>query len=166
MPGYQSLDKVWGSAIINHCNTILRDVIPLHGAFQARLVGGDDDLLSRLKIGHSTVCTREIGAGENVAGRVRVTNIGSRAGEEEVVQLYFSHSDMRSAPLHALTGFQRVHLQAGESKWVGFVITPRQMSLAIDTMASCPDPGIPGDIPSVIVIPNMKMVLSLARSGV
>jgi IS605 OrfB family transposase len=54
--------------------------------------------------------------------------IGSRAGEE-IVQLYLSHPDMRSAPLHALAGFQRVHLQAGESKWVSFVITPRQMSL-------------------------------------
>ena len=72
--------------------------------------------------------TRKLDAGENIAGRVRVTNIGSRAGEE-VVQLYLSHPDMRSAPLHALAGFQRVHLQPSESKWVSFVITPRQMSL-------------------------------------
>jgi len=72
--------------------------------------------------------TRKLDAGENIAGRVRVTNIGSRAGEE-VVQLYVSHPDMRSAPLHALAGFQRVYLQPGESRWVSFVITPRQMSL-------------------------------------
>jgi beta-glucosidase len=72
--------------------------------------------------------TRKLGAGENIAGRVRITNIGSRAGEE-VVQLYLSHPDMRGAPLHALAGFQRVHLQPGESRWVSFVITPRQMSL-------------------------------------
>jgi beta-glucosidase len=70
----------------------------------------------------------KLDAGENLTGRVRVTNIGSRAGEE-VVQLYLSHPDRRGAPLHALVGFQRVHLQAGESKWVNFVITPRQMSL-------------------------------------
>lgn len=36
---------------------------------------------------------------------------------------------MRNAPLHALAGFQRVHLQPSESRWVSFVITPRQMSL-------------------------------------
>lgn len=72
--------------------------------------------------------TRKLGAGENIAGRVRVTNTGARAGEE-VVQLYLSHPDIRSAPLHALAGFQRVYLQPSESKWVSFVITPRQMSL-------------------------------------
>ncbi|MFL6602712.1 MAG: glycoside hydrolase family 3 C-terminal domain-containing protein [Steroidobacteraceae bacterium] len=70
----------------------------------------------------------EIGAGENVAGRVRVTNTGARPGEE-IVQLYMTHPDTKSAPLHALAGFQRVHLLAGESKVVSFVITPRQMSL-------------------------------------
>jgi beta-glucosidase len=37
--------------------------------------------------------TRDIGAGEDIAGRVRVTNNGSRAGEE-VVQLYSSHPGM------------------------------------------------------------------------
>ena len=72
--------------------------------------------------------THHVGAGENISGRVRVTNIGSRAGEE-VVELYSSHPDMRGAPLHALAGFQRVYLAPGESRWVSFVITPRQMSL-------------------------------------
>jgi beta-glucosidase len=57
-----------------------------------------------------------------------VTNIGTRPGEE-VVQIYITHPGARSAPLRALTGFQRVQLDAGESKVVSFVITPREMSL-------------------------------------
>jgi beta-glucosidase len=69
-----------------------------------------------------------IGAGENIEGHVRVTNIGARPGEE-VVQLYITHPDARSAPLRALAGFHRVHLEAGESKVVSFVITPRELSL-------------------------------------
>ena len=84
--------------------------------------------------------TRKLGAGENIAGRVRVTNIGGRAGEE-VVQLYLSHPDMRSAPLHALAGFQRVHLQPSESRWVSFVITPRQMSLVDEAGRRAVTPG-------------------------
>jgi beta-glucosidase len=69
-----------------------------------------------------------IGAGESIEGHVRVTNVGARAGEE-VVQLYITHPDTKGAPLRALTGFHRVHLEAGESKVVSFVITPREMSL-------------------------------------
>jgi beta-glucosidase len=45
------------------------------------------------------------------------------------VQLYVTHPDARSAPLRALAGFHRIHLEAGESKIVSFVITPREMSL-------------------------------------
>jgi beta-glucosidase len=70
----------------------------------------------------------QIGAGENIEGHVRVTNIGARPGEE-VVQLYITHPDTKSAPVRALAGFHRVHLEAGESKVVSFVITPREMSL-------------------------------------
>ena len=70
----------------------------------------------------------QIRAGENIDGRVRVTNIGTRPGEE-VVQLYITQPDARDAPLRSLAGFQRVHLQGGESKVVSFAITPRQMSL-------------------------------------
>jgi beta-glucosidase len=69
-----------------------------------------------------------IGAGENLQGHVRVTNTGARAGEE-VMQLYITHPDVQSAPLRALAGIYRVHLEAGESKVVSFVITPRELSL-------------------------------------
>jgi beta-glucosidase len=84
--------------------------------------------------------TRRIDAGENITGRVQVTNIGSRA-VDEVVQLYLSHPDTRGAPLHALAGFQRVHLLPGESRWVSFGITPRQMSLVDEAGGRAVMPG-------------------------
>jgi beta-glucosidase len=71
---------------------------------------------------------REVQAGEDIVGSVRVTNIGSRPGEE-VVQVYLGYPDSNTAPLRALAAFQRVRLQAGESRRVPFVITPRQMSV-------------------------------------
>ena len=83
---------------------------------------------STMRYADLQLSARKIEAGEDITGRVRVTNIGSRAGEE-VVQLYVQHPDVRGAPLQALAGFQRVHLQPGESQWVSFVIPPRQMSV-------------------------------------
>jgi beta-glucosidase len=74
------------------------------------------------------VRVREVQAGEDIVGSVRVTNIGSRPGEE-VVQVYLGYPDSNTAPLRALAAFQRVRLQAGESRRVPFVITPRQMSV-------------------------------------
>ena len=59
---------------------------------------------------------------------VRVTNSGSRDGEE-VVQLYVSHSNTKPAPLRALKGFQRIELKAGESRVVNFVLTADDLSV-------------------------------------
>jgi len=72
--------------------------------------------------------SHRIVAGEDIEAHVRVTNTGARSAEE-VVQLYVSHPDARSAPLRALAGFQRIHLEAGASKVVSFVLTPRELSL-------------------------------------
>lgn len=56
---------------------------------------------------------------------VRVRNTGDREGDE-VVQLYLTYPEgQEGAPLRALKGFQRVHLQPGESKEVTFKLTPR-----------------------------------------
>lgn len=63
--------------------------------------------------------------GQPVTVRVDVQNTGRRAGDE-VVQLYVRHPDAKA--LHALEGFQRVALQAGEKKTVQFTLTPRQLS--------------------------------------
>jgi beta-glucosidase len=72
-----------------------------------------------------------IGAGEPVTAEVRLTNSGSRDGDE-VVQLYLSFPKVAGAPLRALRGFQRVHLKAGESQTVRFQLADRDLSMVSD----------------------------------
>ncbi|MDE6339734.1 MAG: glycoside hydrolase family 3 C-terminal domain-containing protein, partial [Muribaculaceae bacterium] len=59
---------------------------------------------------------------------VKVRNSGDRAGDE-VVQLYLTYPESQEdAPLRALKGFQRVHLEPGESKELTFTLTPREFA--------------------------------------
>jgi beta-glucosidase len=71
--------------------------------------------LSDLQIGATSA-----NAGETVDIRVTVTNTGNRAGDE-VVQLY-THQEVWgiTRPVKELKGFQRVHLQPGQSKAITF----------------------------------------------
>jgi len=57
-----------------------------------------------------------------------VANRGKTAGDE-VVELYLTHSRIAAAPLRALSGFERIHLNAGESKIVSFKLTGRALSV-------------------------------------
>lgn len=67
--------------------------------------------------------------GKNTVVTVQVTNTGKMNGEE-VVQLYVSTQNNNiHAPLKALKGFQRITLQAGESKTVTFNLTNADLSL-------------------------------------
>ena len=52
---------------------------------------------------------------------VDVVNTGALAGDE-VVQLYLTHEGIAGAPLRALRGFQRVHLDRGQKKMVTFTL--------------------------------------------
>src|SRR5690606_8446904 len=57
--------------------------------------------------------------------RVTVKNEGDRAGDE-VVQLYLAPVEpKRDRALKELRGFQRVHLQPGESRELSFSFAPR-----------------------------------------
>ncbi|HDR51766.1 MAG TPA: glycoside hydrolase family 3 protein [Mariniphaga anaerophila] len=67
--------------------------------------------------------------GETVKVKVNVTNTGKLAGDE-VVQLYLKDEEASTPrPLIQLEGFERIHLQPGESKTVEFELQPRQFSL-------------------------------------
>jgi beta-glucosidase len=67
--------------------------------------------------------------GDKVMVSVKVTNTGKRAGEE-VVQLYLKDEKASTPrPIHQLEGFQRLHLNEGESKIVDFELTPHQFSM-------------------------------------
>jgi beta-glucosidase len=58
----------------------------------------------------------------------RVTNTSSVAGDE-VVELYVSHPNIEGAPIRSLAGFQRIHLAAGSSQQVTFVLGERELSI-------------------------------------
>lgn len=70
----------------------------------------------------------QIEAGQDVKVSVEVKNTGNMDGDE-VVQLYVSLPDSKlKTPVRALQGFKRIHLKAGESKFVDFVLKPKQMA--------------------------------------
>ncbi|WP_345952899.1 glycoside hydrolase family 3 C-terminal domain-containing protein [Mucilaginibacter sp. PAMB04168] len=67
--------------------------------------------------------------GKSVRVSARVTNTGKVAGDE-VVQLYVRHlADGVRKPLIALKGFKRIHLKAGETKVVPFMLKPDDLAL-------------------------------------
>ncbi|GHV52033.1 glucan 1,4-alpha-glucosidase [Bacteroidia bacterium] len=69
-----------------------------------------------------------ITAGERLTVSAEVRNTGARSGEE-VVQLYVSLPGSKlKAPVRALQGFKRIHLEAGEAKTVTFTLSPPQMA--------------------------------------
>jgi beta-glucosidase len=62
---------------------------------------------------------------------VTVTNTGKLAGDE-IVQLYLKFPSVPGAPRIALRGFQRVHLQAGESRPVHFELRDRDLGMVTE----------------------------------
>ena len=72
-----------------------------------------------------------INAGDPLDASVTVTNTGKVAGDE-VVQLYLKFPEVAGAPIRALRGFQRVHLEAGASQKVEFHLKPRDLSMVTD----------------------------------
>ncbi|MBO9618348.1 MAG: glycoside hydrolase family 3 C-terminal domain-containing protein [Niabella sp.] len=61
---------------------------------------------------------------------VQLSNAGTKGGEE-VVQLYISYQGQSiKKPLKALKGFQRVWLNAGQTKIIKFLLTPDALAIA------------------------------------
>ena len=75
--------------------------------------------------------TATINAGDPLDASVTVANNGKVAGDE-VVQLYLKFPDVPGAPIRALRGFQRVHLEPGASQKVEFHLSPRDLSMVSD----------------------------------
>lgn len=78
---------------------------------------------SDLSIPHETVK-----AGDPVDADVTVANTGKVAGDE-VMQLYLKFPSVAGAPRIALRGFQRIHLNPGESRRVHFELKNRDLSM-------------------------------------
>jgi len=75
--------------------------------------------------------TAAVNAGEPVSADVTVTNTGKLAGDE-VVQLYLMFPSVSGAPRIALRGFQRVHLEAGETRPVHFELKDRDLGMVTE----------------------------------
>ena len=78
-----------------------------------------------------TLSAGSIKAGEPLTAQVTVTNTGRRAGDE-VAQLYLNFPPVAGAPLKALRGFARVHLDPGASRRLAFKLDPRDMSMVTE----------------------------------
>ncbi len=89
--------------------------------------------LSYTKFSYSglTVPSEAVEAGKSMTAEVTVTNNGTRAGDE-VAQLYLSFPNVPGAPLRALRGFKRVHLEAGASQKLTFELKPRDMGMVTE----------------------------------
>jgi beta-glucosidase len=73
----------------------------------------------------------EVTAGSPLIAEVTVTNTGKKAGDE-VAQLYLNFPKVPGAPLKALRGFQRVHLEPGASQKLRFELKARDMSMVTE----------------------------------
>jgi beta-glucosidase len=67
-----------------------------------------------------------VNAENSLPADVTVTNTGKVAGDE-VVQLYLGFPAVSGAPIRALRGFKRVHLDPGQSQQIHFELRPRDL---------------------------------------
>jgi len=74
------------------------------------------------------VAKTKVDAKETVTVSVDVVNTGKVAGDE-VAQLYITHAGVSGAPIRALQGFRRVHLEPGQTSTVEFKLDNRQLSI-------------------------------------
>lgn len=78
---------------------------------------------------------------ENTSVTCKIKNTGNVAGDE-VVQLYIKDLVASFAqPVIALKGFQRIHLEAGETKTISFDIAPHMLAVYNEKMKSVVEPG-------------------------
>jgi beta-glucosidase len=77
---------------------------------------------SNLKLSATT-----LEGGASLGVDIDIQNTSPRPGEE-VAELYLTFPKSPSAPIHALRGFQRLHLNSGESRQVHFDLVARDLS--------------------------------------
>jgi len=89
--------------------------------------------LSYTKFNYSdlSVPGQAIAAGQPLGADVTVTNTGKLAGDE-VVQLYLKFPPVKGAPLIALRGFERIHLEPGASQKVHFDLKARDLGMVTE----------------------------------
>ena len=81
---------------------------------------------STFKYGPVKLSAETLKAGDPLTATVTVTNTGTLAGDE-VVEAYVK-TPQGDGPIHSLAGFERVNIQAGQSKEVTINLDPRAIS--------------------------------------
>jgi beta-glucosidase len=91
---------------------------------------------SDLKIDKNNISTSD-----STIVRCKITNTGKLAGDE-VVQLYI-HDELASVarPVTELKGFNRIHLNPGETKEVSFIVNPEMLSMLDINLKKVVEPG-------------------------
>jgi beta-glucosidase len=84
--------------------------------------------------------SKDLQAGSTLTVEGDVTNGGTITGDE-VAELYLAPPQMASSPKLALAGFQRLHLNPGETKHVTFQLDPRTLSQVDSKGARAVFPG-------------------------
>ncbi len=79
-------------------------------------------------------------AGDTLTVEADVTNTGAKAGDE-VAELYLAPPKTAVSPAHALAGFERVNLNAGETRHIAFQLDPRTLSQVDDKGVRAVIPG-------------------------
>ena len=113
----------------------------LDGTGQAEFPFGYGLSYTTFEYGDLSITPGEIAPNGTVAVRCTVRNTGAIAGDE-VVELYLREEVTPVAtPLIALRGFERIHLEAGESKSVSFTLSTAALSLLDAKLRSVVEPG-------------------------
>ena len=96
---------------------------------------------TRFQLSNLKLSRRDIPSDGRLAVSVDVQNIGDRPGDE-VVQLYIRDLVASVArPVKELAGFERVSLQAGETKTVRFALGPERLGLYNRQLQFVVEPG-------------------------
>jgi beta-glucosidase len=82
---------------------------------------------SKFEYSNLKLSSPELEAGSPLTVEVDVKNASPRAGDE-VVELYVSFPKVPGAPLRALRGCQRIHVDAGKLQHVKLTLQPRDLS--------------------------------------
>jgi beta-glucosidase len=101
---------------------------------------GDGLSYSTFTYSPAKLSTEKLHAGETLTVEADVKNTGSLAGDE-VAELYLKPPQTAISPKLALAGFERIHLDAGESKHVTFRLDPRTLSQVDEKGARTEIPG-------------------------
>ena len=71
--------------------------------------------------------TESLKASEKLTVEAEVSNAGKVAGDE-VVEVYLTTPQSEGGPIYSLRGFERLPLDAGQSRHIRFELSPRDLS--------------------------------------